>query len=197
MLERSLGRGSVVLATDSFFASNEGLFSDRRPELLAWVLGGARRVVFDETHLGVAEPGGVAALARRYRLGGLIGGLILLAALYVWRTAVPFAPSAASRSPREGEGREAWAGLAALLRRGLPERRLLVSCVEAWRRSFGLRLPPEVVAEVERLAAESTEPVTGYAAIQHSLALRGARIHGAPGTEDARRQGERGRHARG
>src|SRR5208282_4345007 len=53
VIERRFGTGTVVLATDSYFLSNEALRKDRHPDLLAWLVGPARRVVFDEAHLGI------------------------------------------------------------------------------------------------------------------------------------------------
>lgn len=52
LIERAYGRGSVVVATDTFFASNEALRDERQSGLLAWLIGPSRRVIFDETHLG-------------------------------------------------------------------------------------------------------------------------------------------------
>ena len=60
VMERRFGSGSVVFASDSFFVSNEALLRDRHADLLAWLVGANRLVVFDEAHLGVVEEPGVA-----------------------------------------------------------------------------------------------------------------------------------------
>ena len=44
-------------------------------------------VVFDEEHNGLRDNPGIASLARKYRLHGVIAGLILLAGLFVWKKA--------------------------------------------------------------------------------------------------------------
>jgi len=40
LMEMSLGRGSVVLASDTFFLSNEAMQKSRETALLAWLIGG-------------------------------------------------------------------------------------------------------------------------------------------------------------
>ncbi|MCX7887248.1 MAG: DUF4350 domain-containing protein, partial [Verrucomicrobiae bacterium] len=70
LIERTLGNGTIVLATDSYFVSNEALLRERHPTLLAWVIGVANAVCFDETHHGIAERPGIATLLRKYRLHG-------------------------------------------------------------------------------------------------------------------------------
>ena len=62
VVERKFGSGTVVLATDSYFLSNEALRKERHAELLAWLVGPGRAVVFDEAHFGIVETSGVASL---------------------------------------------------------------------------------------------------------------------------------------
>jgi hypothetical protein len=184
LAERRWGRGSIVVASDSFFLSNEALHTDRQPALLSWVAGRVRRVVFDETHLGIVARGGVMVLARRYRLQGLFLGLALLAGLYVWQAALPFAPlsSRPVHADAEATGREASAGLVALLRRGVPRARLLDTCVDAWR--GGGAHSQDLVRRVERLAEGEPDPVAGYRLIQSALAAGG--LHRSPPTAGER-----------
>lgn len=134
LLERALGRGAIVLASDAFFLSNEALQRDRPTALLAWIVGPNARVVFDESHLGVTVQPGVAALARRYGLAGAFFTLLLLAALFVWRRMALFVPPA-------DEAREVAlayhpaAGLEALLRRAVPAGELAAACATEWKRT--------------------------------------------------------------
>ena len=46
VLERKWGKGSILIATDSFFASNEALHSGGDPEFLLWLTGGKSKLVF-------------------------------------------------------------------------------------------------------------------------------------------------------
>lgn len=132
LVERQLGRGSIVLAGDSYFLSNEALQRKRAPALLAWIVGPHGRVMFDETHLGVTVQPGIAALARRYGLAGAFFTLVLLAGLFVWRRMALFVP------PTESSGDVALtyhpaAGLEALLRRSVPANELAAACVAEWK----------------------------------------------------------------
>ena len=81
IVERRLGSGSIVLATDSYFVSNEALRNDRSTPLLTWLIGPLHHVVFNETHLGVTEQPGFATLARRYRLRLFFSLLAVVAVL--------------------------------------------------------------------------------------------------------------------
>ncbi len=139
VLEQRWGLGTVVLCADSYLFSNEGLRRDRQPQFLAWMMGAARRVWFDEDHLGVSEQPGVAALARRYRLHGLVLGLVLLAGLFLWRSATSLVPAEVERSVLGGAeietGKEVMSGFINLLRRSVPASDLPVICLEEWRRS--------------------------------------------------------------
>lgn len=136
VVERKFGRGSVVIATDSYFTSNEAMVKDRHADFLAWVIGASKTVVFDEAHLGVMESSGVSALMRKYRLYWLVGGLILLAVLFIWKNSLSLLP------PRDDErhseylaGKGAASGFVNLLRRNLALRELLGICFVEWKKS--------------------------------------------------------------
>jgi len=134
--ERKFGRGSVVIATDSYFASNEAMVKDRHADLLAWLIGSSKMVVFDEAHLGVMESSGVAALMRKYRLFWLAGGLILLAILFIWKNSLSLLPPRDDeRRPEYLAGKGAASGFVNLLRRNLPVRDLLRICFVEWKKS--------------------------------------------------------------
>src|SRR5262249_14023741 len=133
LVERALEKGSIVLAGDAFFLSNEALQRDRSTALLAWLVGSHTRVVFDESHLGVEANEGVAALARRYGLGGAFATMLLLAALFVWRQAALFVPPPDEVHELSLAYHPA-AGLEALLRRAVPADQLAGACVTEWKR---------------------------------------------------------------
>lgn len=137
VIERSFGRGTVAMASDCYFLSNEAMRKNRHTDLLAWLIGPAQRVVFDEAHLGILEGQGVAVLIRKYRLHGLAAGLLLLAALFVWKNATSFVPAYANRAQESAVvGKAASAGFVNLLRRNLPEHDLLRVCFDEWKKSL-------------------------------------------------------------
>jgi hypothetical protein len=137
VIERKFGGGSVVIATDSYFLSNEAMQRDRRPDLLAWMIGSSRNVIFDEAHLGVTERPGVATLMRKYRLQWFVASLILLAGLFIWRNSMSLVPHhREAATENHVAGKDAAAGFDNLLRRSIPKRDLLATCFNEWKHSI-------------------------------------------------------------
>jgi hypothetical protein len=137
VMERRFGAGSIVMATDSYFLSNEAMRKDRHPDFLAWLIGTSRNVVFDEAHFGIVETQGVATLLRKYRLHWLAGGLLLLAGLFIWKNSMSLVPA-----PEDAErqthvaGKDAVSGFVNLLRRNVPPAELLNVCFAEWTKSL-------------------------------------------------------------
>ena len=166
VMERKLGRGSLVLFADDFLLSNEALRHRRETALLSWLVGGNRRIVFDETHLGLTQNPGLASLMHRYRLGGAAIGMLILIGLYLWQQAVPFVPRVGAVVPygdRPGRpdeigvteeppaviGREAAAGFRNLLRRSVPMDVLVPQLFALWRESAGRRVSAERLLDAQ------------------------------------------------
>jgi len=166
LIEKTLGRGSIVLFADSFHFSNEALREDRQAALLSWLVGAGRSVVFDETHLGTTEQPGVATLARKYRLQPLFAALLLLALLFLWKNATSFMPPYEQQLAQEEddvvEGRDSASAFVNLLRRNIAPASLLRVCLEQWNAALaGLRKPPRAKLEaMQRLidAQNALEP---------------------------------------
>jgi len=169
VIERKFGSGAIVIATDSYFLSNEALLKDRHPDLLSWWVGPSKYVLFDEAHFGIVETQGVAGLLRKYRLHGLVVGLILLAVLFVWRNGVRFVPIGEEKQSHEYvAGKEAAAGFVNLLRRNIRKRDILNVCFEEWKKSSSqtVKNPRSKQAQAEALLqAESTRPQHERAAV--------------------------------
>lgn len=163
-VELPVGSGRLVVAADGSIFGNRALRERRDAALLAALIGDPRQVVFEETHLGVVERGGVVALARRYGLTGAAAALLGLALLQIWRASAPLAPrrreEVAGGAVSEGVG--TGSGFAALLERGLPRRRLLATCVAALRGTGSERIADETWQELERIAGDGGDPVAGY-----------------------------------
>jgi hypothetical protein len=137
VVERRFGRGSVVMATDSYFLSNEAMLKDRHADLLAWFVGPNRHVIFDEAHHGIMDTSGVATLIRNYRLHGLAAALLVLAALFIWKNSFSLVPPHADeKSAGFVAGRDAASGFVNLLRRNIPARDLLSVCFAEWTKSL-------------------------------------------------------------
>lgn len=159
VIERSFGKGTIVLASDTYFVSNESLHHGAEPEFLLWLIGGKGKVIFDETIHGTTETGGAMKLIRRYRGHGIIFGLLAFFALWVWRSAVPLVPGTEERERGlvggsgavmgEGTG----AGLIRLLRRSVPSTGLLAQCVETWAQSRTSGTDGSVREKIDRVVA--------------------------------------------
>lgn len=134
--------GSIVLATDSYFLSNEALYHGAATKFLSWLIGPSGTVIFDETHLGTLEQPGIMALAKRHRLHGLFLGGLLLFALFVWKSSMSLVPARDDDAPsRTVAGRGATAGLVSLLRRGIPQAQVLRRGLDAWEHGSRHRSP--------------------------------------------------------
>jgi hypothetical protein len=158
VIERRFGPGTVVLATDSYFVSNEALRKDRQPDLLAWLVGPSRTVVFDEAHFGIVDTSGVASLIRKYRLHGLALALLLLAGLFLWQNAVSFVPpTPEERAPDYVPGKEAAAGFVNLLRRNVSPRDVLQTCFAEWKKSFSRGARPSAARIIQAQAVLDAE----------------------------------------
>lgn len=185
LIERQFGKGSVVMATDSYFVSNEAMEKDRHADLLAWLVGANQNVVFDEAHLGVVETSGVAMLMRKYRLHGLAAGLLLLAGLFIWKNASSLVPPHAEPE-RQGyiAGKDSAAGFVNLLRRSIVPRDLLPVCFAEWEKTAGLagqysaarRQQAEAAFQAEySLPPKDRNPIATYQKIYSTLGTHNAK----------------------
>jgi hypothetical protein len=135
VIQRSFGRGNVILIADSYLLTNGSLASDRETGFLGWLFRKSTTVLFDESHFGFIENPGVVSLARRYGLESAFFVLLILALFFVWANRYSLVPKSASRSAESpmvpGKGGETV--LLNLLRRSLPTKDLLSTCAELWR----------------------------------------------------------------
>ena len=181
LIERPFGAGSLVLAADSYFLSNEALRKERTPRLLAWLVGNSSTIIFDEESHGVRENPGVVTLLRRYRLHGVAAGLLLIAALFVWKNATPFVP--AFEEPNvEGDlviGKQAEEGFINLLRRAVPPTQVLAVCAEEWKKTCDPTGESPQSAHLEKVLANERarparerNPVAAYRTISAVLSRK-------------------------
>lgn len=156
-VERSFGKGSVVFAAQSFPFTNEALRDDRDSQLVVWMLGNHRDIVFDEEHLGTTQSGSVGTLIRRFHLEPAAAILLLLAALFIWRQSSSFLP-AVEAPVRAISGRDSAEGLASLLRRAIPPQALPAAALGLWRKSAAL-LPAIPASTRQAVEQELSQPV--------------------------------------
>ena len=180
LAEKKLGPGTLVIATDSYFLSNEAMIRKRHPALLAWLVSRQDHIIFDEAHHGIVESPGIAALARKYRLHGGAAMLAILALLFVWKNSSPLMPrKTASAGDREiVAGRDSMSGFTALLRRNIPASELLETCLAEWKKTTPRRsrisshtklLVEAILAKESALPAKDRDPVAAYQKISSTL----------------------------
>ncbi|MBY0506046.1 MAG: hypothetical protein K2X03_19170 [Bryobacteraceae bacterium] len=162
VIERPFGKGAFVLAANADLFSNQTLTEERDSELLARIVGPARRIVFDETHLGVRDDPGVMVFVRRYGLVGLLLAFVALAALFLWQASFPLVPLAAEATAllELHSDRTTESGLSQLLRRGIPTSELLAVCGREWER-FATPTPTQREA-VRAALQERSDPVAAF-----------------------------------
>lgn len=131
-MERDFGKGSVAMLAESDSFSNQSTVAGDRLRAVSTAIGPYSYIVFDEQHLGIAEGGSIVRMAYRFHLTGLIAGLALLAALFLWRNAAGFPPPAGGVVSGRLAGRTSHAGLLTLLRRHVPPRELAAVCWQEW-----------------------------------------------------------------
>jgi hypothetical protein len=137
IITKPFGKGEIVLLSDSFLFTNEAMKAARSPYLLAWLCRGRQTILFDETHLGVIENPGVAAVIKRNGLLPFFASLVILALLVIWRQSSAFLPPMeASGDMSSDRGRGYSAGLANLFRRNIPKDKMLTACLDEWERSL-------------------------------------------------------------
>ncbi len=140
IMERIIGQGSLVLVTDSYFASNEAMVKERHSALLAWLIGAHKKIIFDETHLGLSEDKGIVSLFRKYHLQGLFISILIFGILFIWKNAFSLVPADADRKNKNGRemaaGKDYISGFVGLLRRTVSPATLLPICLEEWEKTM-------------------------------------------------------------
>lgn len=180
LLESRVGKGSIVLSAETYFVSNEALKDERHTALLAWILGGATNVVFDESHHGSGEQKDITDLIRDYGLSSTIAVAALLALMFIWRSTVPLVPSSV-REPADGgtaavhSGRDSASGLENLLKRNLDSKAALLACVNEWEKSFaGDPAKAAIAVGMRRMVRTEDEKPVGsrdYARLYNDIVL--------------------------
>ncbi len=170
LMRRRWGKGEILLASDSYFISNEALRNDRRPMLLNTLAGWPGTLLFDESHLGTQEQEGIMRLAEKFRLEGFLFGILGVVLLFLWRNSLPLVPPQGTdaQAPLGGaiSGKDSRSGLVNLLRRNIPASDILNTCFTEWKRGVtpGRKHLQSRVAEMEAILSvtEPAEIVQAY-----------------------------------
>ncbi len=181
-LERHFGKGAVLLIAGSKLFTNRELLIHPDTQTLAAVPGSRREVIFDENHLGLEDTGTVVGLAAAHGLTGLLLGFVVLAVLYVWRNAISFVPPLPPQSDAAVSGRDAYSGLANLLRQTVPLKSILGVAAAEWNTSI-IAQRGRIVSEEElnRLKhIEAARAPAEYKSLARYATAKGHNIHVVP-----------------
>lgn len=172
-LERKFGKGSVALFAESSDFTNEALVAGDLAAVTG-AIGPETLVVFDEQHFGIAESGSVVGLAKRFRLTGLAFGLVIVAALALWKNTSVFPPPRPVRTADRYTGRTSFEGLVTLLQRHVRPQQLAEACWEQWLKANRHQLTPEVFHEAAGIAGTgSPNPLKAVREMQARLHAKG------------------------
>lgn len=171
LIAHDFGKGQIVLLTESYPLSNEGLRAERDVELIDMLAGPEKSIVFDESHLGVENTGSVGALIRRYRLTGAFAVALLLGLLFLWKNSTSLLPQASEPATAIAQGADAQSGLVNLLKRSVPATGLARACWDRWKdtRPLGRPVSEQRIQLAERELNSAANPVAIYKKIQHIL----------------------------
>jgi hypothetical protein len=183
-LERKFGQGSIALMANSKLFTNRELLIHPDLDVLASACGGYRSIIFDESHLGLADTGTVVGLATAHGLEWMLLGFLVLAILYVWRSSVSFVPRLSAPVEDSVSGRDAHQALSHLLMQSVPSGSVLRVAGEEWNRSAALLARGRVrrlsQGELERLGRlRPADTAAEYCTLAARLNTRVRERHGA------------------
>lgn len=181
LMERTYGKGSLVLSTDSYFLSNEALRNEANPRLLTFLTGGNTKVIFDEAHFGIKAEPGIAGLIKRYGLHGFAWSVLLFCLLYIWKNASYFVPPREDDEIRDASARDQASGLASLYKRHINDNDLLAVCIDEWEKTALADRRASLNDQEKRTHIKNAakgngdkpvDPVAGYRKIKRMLSER-------------------------
>lgn len=186
MVERQLGRGSIVVLGHPFPFSNEALLRHRETALLQWLQGDSPQAVFHERHHEIIQPEGFTHLLRDYGLEPFFGGLALLALLVFWRGGVGLLPPLCDEVTAPKPSRSGLSGYADLLRRTIAPTQLLETALQLWEQSQPVACSPQarqlrqlrvararqLISQEQALPKKQRDYARAYAALSQALHAR-------------------------
>ena len=163
--------------------SNEAMFKNRHSWFLSWLIGNNKNIIFDEVHLGIAHKTKVIELVKRYKLHGFFFGLIILAALYIWKNFSFFIPNEQSSKERKNItlGKDTSSGFVQLLEKSISEEDISKICKNEWlktdsvRRYFSQDKLNRINAAIEleeNLPGKERNPIKTYSKIRKIILER-------------------------
>jgi hypothetical protein len=162
--QRQFLGGELVIVSDGHLFANRSLADPDKISVLTKLIGPRRRIVIDEEHLGLEESSSVGGLIRNFRLEGAVLSLLLIAALFWWRSASSLLPRRAVDPPLARVDTNL--SMVRLLERAIPTKDLAAALREEWKRSRTL-LPHRLSLQADA-AAGALSPDNPVAAFNNA-----------------------------
>ncbi len=173
LIARNWDSGAIVLSTDSYFLSNEAMREHRNPALLAWLIGPNTSVLVDESHHGIYSKPGIMNLLRDYNYHGVLMALALVAGLFIWKNATSLGTRPGEEEQAQAaqaqSGTESFAGLRHLMRRTVPQKKLVHKCRDIWLKDFERHPHKPAVEKRGRTLKLAANPETSAVAQYNAL----------------------------
>ncbi len=183
IVERSIGKGSLVFLSDSYLLSNEAMFKDRYSWFLSWLIGNNSNIIFDEVHLGIVHKTNVIELAKRFKLHGFFFGLVVLVVLYIWKNFSFFIPNKnpSKESNNIKLGKDSSSGFVQLLEKSISKEDISKTCKNEWLKTDSVkrgldqgrldRINAAIELE-ENLQGKERNPIKTYSKIRNIILER-------------------------
>ncbi len=162
LAERMIGKGSVVVGTDSYMISNEALFKNPDPQFLSWLAGTHRTIIFDEYLNGMNEERNIVWLVKESSLGAFIAVMLLIIILMLWKNFLTVSnirvDCAATGGNVISSTCGSFRGLVNLLGMSVGKKKIINVCYDEWSRSANLtNMSSDIVKEVGEIIGKSHE----------------------------------------
>lgn len=162
-MERQMGEGTIVLASDNYHVTNEAMLKARSTDYLVWLTNSSHTVIFDESHLGIAPRMGLMALMAlmiHYKLLPTLIACLFLAGLFVWRNTSRQIRHEIVGADTDNESVSFGSveSLASLARRSIPRNQILPTCWAMFKEGPGRSAlsTKQATDEIEGLLASTT-----------------------------------------
>jgi len=142
------GAGDWILLSHPGLFLNRSQYEARETAWIAWLIGDAERVAFEESHFGIQQPRGVMTLIRDAGLDVLLWAMLLPLGLAFWRGFSPLLPAVPEDQETVTTPLSRLEGYRDLLARHLPASRILSHAVEEWKRDLPDRTKERLEEEI-------------------------------------------------
>jgi hypothetical protein len=163
VISKQMGKGSLLLVSDSWFISNEALKNDRHGAFISFILQDKKTVIFDEFHHGVSKKPGIVYLIKKYNLSAFFCILGAGWVLIIWKSLFSLTPADKGNGEPSQSETDYSRGFTNLLKKNIAPSGLLSTCISTWKQdsSHGFS-KNDISDQIETIGTSGLDPVQGY-----------------------------------